>query len=248
MKRQARVRIGTSGWHYDHWIGKFYPDNMKKKNELEFFSEYFDTVEINNSFYQVPSDKTLNNWQKTVPDDFLFAFKANRYTTHMKKLKDPGKSIPTLIHSLKQLAGNLGPILFQLPPNFGFNGERLNNFLKELPEKYNYAFEFRDPDWFRDETYQLLSEYNSAFCIYDMPGMETPREITANWVYIRMHGPEKKYEDRYTNHQLSGWAGALNTWKDQGKDIYCYFNNDKAGYAVENARALKEMLGIKLLK
>jgi uncharacterized protein YecE (DUF72 family) len=242
MKRQNRIHIGTSGWHYDHWKGPFYPDDMKTKEMLGFYAEHFHAAEINNSFYQLPSVKTLETWRETVPADFLFAVKASRYITHMKKLKDPEESVQKFLERVKTLGNRLGPILFQLPPKWKCNAARLKEFLERLPEELHYTFEFRDPSWFSKEVYNLLSKAKAAFCIYELAGTLSPKEVTADFVYIRLHGPKGAYEGSYDKRTLAGWAGALSTWAGQEKDVFCFFDNDQNGYAAKNARSLKEMI------
>jgi uncharacterized protein YecE (DUF72 family) len=242
MKGREHIHIGTSGWHYDHWKGPFYPHELYKGSFLEYYAEKFSTAEINNSFYRLPSNQTFINWRDTVPEGFIFSVKASRYITHMKKLKDPEKPVSVFLRAVTVLGDKLGPILFQLPPHWRFNPERLDDFLGLLVPDYQYAFEFRDATWFNDETYSILAENEAAFCIYELAGMQSPKEVTADFVYVRLHGPKGAYQGRYEKGTLSGWAGAFSTWADQGKEIYCYFDNDEAGYAAENALELEEMV------
>ncbi len=160
----------------------------------------------------------------------------------MKKLKDPSDPVSNLLERLKILKNKLGPILFQLPPRWKCNSERLSSFLEELPPGYKYAFEFRDPRWFKEEIYNILRNNNSAFCIYDFNRRLSPKIATANFIYIRLHGPGGKYRGKYSKQDLTGWAGAFSSWIKQGKEIYCYFDNDEKGYAVQNAIELNDML------
>jgi uncharacterized protein YecE (DUF72 family) len=242
MTRKKHIHIGTSGWYYDHWKGAFYPHDLCKASFLDYYADRFKTAEINNSFYQLPSEKTLITWRDTVPEEFIFTVKASRYITHMKKLKDPEKSVSVFFNAVRVLGEKLGPILFQLPPHWRFNPERLKVFLRLLSSDYQYAFEFRDVSWFTNETYSILAENKAAFCIYELAETQSPKEITADFVYVRLHGPHEAYKGLYTKEALSGWAGAFSTWENQGREIYCYFDNDEAGYAVENALALKKMV------
>jgi uncharacterized protein YecE (DUF72 family) len=177
-----------------------------------------------------------------VPEDFLFSVKASRYITHMKKLKEPKESLEKFLDRAKILQKTLGPILFQLPPRWSFNGERLESFLNMLPQDFRYTFEFRDQSWWNQEAYDLLAEHNAAFCIYELAGDVTPKVITADFVYIRLHGPKGAYEGQYESQTLSGWAGAFAAWRKQGKDIFCYFDNDQNGYAAQDAQRLQEMV------
>lgn len=242
MKNKALIHIGTSGWHYDHWKGHFYPKDRPKEKLLEYYARHFHTVEINNSFYKLPEKKTLRAWKDLVPKTFIFSVKANRYITHMKKLKQASDAVSNMLTIIDVLEDNLGPILFQLPPRWKFNAERLESFLKNLPDGYRYSFEFRDPTWINTECYQLLRHYKAAFCIYHISETHSPKEITAPFTYIRLHGPEEAYEGRYDTQTLAGWAGAISTWRRQGKEVYCYFDNDQHGYAAENALKLQQML------
>ena len=170
MQTAKKIHIGTSGWHYDDWKGPFYPEETPAEQMLSYYAGHFGTVEINNSFYNLPAEKTLKNWGSTVPKDFLFAVKASRYITHMKKLKDPQEPVGNFLERIGALDRHLGPILFQLPPNWKCNGARLGDFLKFLPDNRKYVFEFRDPSWFTGEIFSLLDEAGAAFCIYDLAG------------------------------------------------------------------------------
>jgi len=238
----TRLHIGTSGWHYDHWIGPFYPSGLPKKSLLNFYIRHFQTVEINNSFYNLPQEKTLAGWRDTVPDGFIFAVKASRYITHMKKLNQPEQSLATFLNRIKVLEDKLGPILFQLPPRWKFNPQRLDAFLAALPENHRYSFEFRDTSWFNDQTYQSLARHNAAFCIYHLSGLLSPKKVTADFAYVRLHGPKGAYQGRYSREVLQSWAQILKTWLSQGKQIYCYFDNDEAGFAVNDALGLQQMI------
>lgn len=239
---EGRIYIGTSGWHYDHWVGPHYPKDMDSADFLAYHATRFATVEINNTFYQLPATETLRQWQDTVPDTFTFSAKASRYITHMKKLKDPEEPVENFIDRVSELGGKLGPILFQLPPNWNLNADRLRRFLGGLPDGYRYTFEFRNPSWFDERVYAALREHNTAFCIYYIAGQQSPKQVTAEFIYIRLHGPGDAYQGRYNTQFLAGWAGAFSTWRRQGYDVYCYFDNDQCGYAVENALELKEIV------
>lgn len=242
MQNKNLIHIGTSGWHYDHWRGPFYPEDLAKKEFLQFYRQHFHTAEINNSFYQLPSEKTLIDWRESVPDGFIFAVKGSRYITHMKKLKDPDQSVPPLLERIQVLGDRLGPILFQLPPRWHFNEERLQAFLESLPRDYRYTLELRDPSWLNQEAYRILEKHGAAFCIYELAGRISPKEVTADFVYIRLHGPGDAYQGRYDRQTLAGWAGAISAWTAQGLTVFCYFDNDEAGYAAQNALELQDML------
>lgn len=184
----TRIHIGTSGWHYEHWVGPFYPEAVPAEDYLSFYAERFAAVEVNNTFYQLPARETLVSWRDGTPGDFLFACKASRYITHMKKLKDPRDSLRRFFEVVEALDPKLGPILFQLPPRWHVDVERLEGFLEALPAGRRYAFEFRDESWFAAEVYDALARHNAAFCIYDLAGRRSPVEVTADFAYVRLHG------------------------------------------------------------
>jgi uncharacterized protein YecE (DUF72 family) len=242
LRGPSRIHIGTSGWHYGHWRGPFYPEVLPAEKFLDHYILYFQTVEINNSFYQLPKEKTFEIWRRAAPPGFIFAVKGSRFITHMKKLKDPERSIGKFVKRVGVLKEKLGPILFQLPPRWHFDGERLDCFLKAWPPKVRVAFEFRDPSWFRDETLETLRKHGAAFCMYDLAGFQSPKEVTSDLIYIRLHGPGDKYQGKYSDQTLAGWAGAFAAWAKRKKEIFCYFDNDQAGYAAEDALRLQEMI------
>lgn len=239
----AKIRIGTSGWNYDHWSGPFYPEELPKKQWLDHYQGQFDTVEVNNTFYNLPNPETIENWKNKVSDHFKFAAKANRYITHMKKLKEPRESLENMLKVFKSFGEKLGPVLFQLPPNWNFNEERLRSFLDLLPDDLMSTFEFRDKSWINDTTFSFLGEKNAAFCIYDLAGYQSPLHVTADFVYVRLHGPaDQKYQGKYGHDQLAWWADRIHEWRDQNKNVYLYFDNDDQGFAPQNALELKEMV------
>ena len=235
------IHIGTSGWHYAHWVGSFYPESTPDSEFLPYYTHHFRTVEINNTFYQLPAIQTLRDWRKGTPKDFVFSCKGSRFITHMKKLKDPRQSIRRFFRTIEVMGKKLGPILFQLPPRWGINASRLDEFLRVLPKKYRFAFEFRDESWFEQHIYDLLTNNISAFCIYNFAGRWSPEVVTADFVYIRLHGPDGPYQGEYDDKTLRKWAKKCVTWSTLGKDVYCYFDNDQKGYAVKNAMKLKQM-------
>lgn len=240
MQKQ-KLYIGTSGWHYKHWIGTFYPGDIKESRQFSYYLKDFSSVELNNPFYRLPSKETFTNWRLSVPEGFLFSVKASRYITHMKKLKDPKESVKQFFDHVKMLREKLGPILFQLPPRWKINKERLEEFLKVLPKKYRYVFEFRNTTWYEDEIFELLKKYNCAFCIYELNGHTTPLAVTADFVYIRLHGPGAKYKGSYSKTILKKWKQKCSEWLKQNKDVFIYFDNDQEGYAAFNAKELKAM-------
>ncbi len=241
----AEIRIGTSGWHYKHWRGPLYEDRCPASRMLDCYIRHFDTVEINNSFYKLPAEETFAGWRDATPPGFCFAVKASRFITHNKKLKDPENALENFLPRAEVLGDKLGPILFQLPPLWRVNVDRLEEFLSTLPrgKRRHYAFEFRNPTWLVPEVYSVLRRHNAAFCMYELAGFETPKEITANWTYIRLHGPGNKYQGSYSTEQLRAWAERMRDWSRTLKSIYVYFDNDQAGYAAQNALELKRLVG-----
>ena len=239
---RGRTLIGTSGWSYDHWDETFYPEGLATGERLAFYARRFATVELNNSFYQLPARKQLERWRDIAGDGFVFAVKASRYITHMKKLNDPEESLDRFLGRVDTLGSALGPILFQLPPRWHRDPGRLAAFLRQLPDEHRYAFEFRDRSWHVGEIHAALRGAGAAFCIYDLAGEVSPKEITADFVYVRLHGPDGPYQGSYDAQALAGWAGAISAWRDRGLDVYCYFDNDEAGHAPRNAARLADML------
>jgi uncharacterized protein YecE (DUF72 family) len=238
----GRIHIGTSGWHYKHWRGSFYPRDLRVADMLIFYAQQFDSVEINSSFYRLPTTAALQRWREITPERFCFAVKASRYLTHMKKLKDPKPGLAKFFRRIERLRKKLGPILFQLPPGWLCNIDRLASFLTALPRKHRYAFEFRDQSWHNQTIYELLRHYRAAFCIYELAGFQSPVELTADFAYVRLHGPGGAYQGEYTKQQLAGWAQSITQWQRHLKDIYVYFDNDQRGYAGSNALDLRRML------
>jgi uncharacterized protein YecE (DUF72 family) len=242
VSKRDRIHIGTSGWHYRHWKGPFYPRDLPDNCLLEHYVKHFQTAEINNTFYRLPEKETFAQWRDSVPDGFIFSVKASRYITHMKKLKEPEKAVGAFVERLEALGNKLGPILFQLPPRWQVNVDRLGRFLELLPGSHRYAFEFRDPSWFGDETDDLLAEKGAAFCIYDFERRQSPRSVTADFVYVRLHGPDGAYQGNYDDTALKDWAQSFSSWAGHGKEVFCYFDNDEKGYAALNALKLTELV------
>lgn len=238
----AVARIGTSGWHYAHWRGPYYPPSVPPRAMLDYYARDLDTVEVNNSFYRLPESSTFEAWKQATPQGFCFAVKASRYLTHQKKLLDPGPALERLLSAAGHLGRKLGPILFQLPPHWRCNPERLSLFLEALPAKHRYAIECRNETWHTARVYRLLQQHNVAFCLFELGGHITPLEVTADFVYVRLHGPGNKYQGDYPASTLKTWCRRIREWTGCGKDVYLYFDNDQAGYAIKNARTLRGMV------
>jgi uncharacterized protein YecE (DUF72 family) len=233
------IRIGTSGFHYKHWIGPFYPEKLQLSKMLDVYMQHFDTVELNATFYRLPPKKAVAVWRESTPENFLFSAKGSRFITHMKKLKDPEPALDRYFDHLDALGAKLGPIVFQLPPFLQPDLERLDTFLSALPGGHQYAFEFRHPAWHNEEIYRTLRKRNAAFCPYDIAGFQSPIVVTADFVYVRLHGPGPgPYQGSYSDEALRAWAGRIREWSQTLKDVYVYFDNDMAGFAVHDAKRL----------
>ncbi len=239
----ARLWIGTSGWHYKHWRKIFYPEKMSSRHMLARYAEEFDSVEINNTFYRLPEAQTFADWGEIVPCGFRFAVKASRFITHIKRLRDPAEPVNRLFSRAVELGSHFGPVLFQLPPNWKFDEARLRDFLDELPGSHQCAFEFRDLSWYSQASYKLLYKHNAALCLHDLRGQDWPVELTANFIYLRLHGPTGAYHGKYPRRAIARWAEWIEERAHHARDIYVYFNNDQGGHAVTNARELRAMLG-----
>lgn len=238
----GHIHIGTSGWSYKHWRGTFYDPGVRPADELAAYTRHFTTVEVNRSYYRLPESTTFAAWRETVPAGFVFAVKASRYITHMKKLRDTEEAVALLLARASALGDRLGPILFQLPPRWRRNTDRLRTFVDTLPDGYRYAFEFRDPSWFAEDVYDALRERGIGFCVYDLAGRETPLVTTSDLVYVRLHKPAGE-SWRYDLATLNTWAGRIRAWSNAGKAVWCYFNNDPDTAAPANAHELIALLG-----
>ncbi len=237
------VRIGTSGWNYKHWRGVFYPSKLPQRGWFEHYAKSFDTVEINNSFYRLPSEETFDAWRKQAPPNFCYAVKASRYLTHFRKLKEPQEPLNTFFLRADHLKKTLGPILYQLPPHWHVNLERFEEFCTALPKKHMHVVEFRDVSWLVEDVFRVMENYGVGHCIHDMGQLKVPQRVTAETVYVRLHGVQK-YSGSYPRRDLEGWAQQIDDWVKQKLDVYVYFNNDAQGYAIENALSLKELVGV----
>jgi uncharacterized protein YecE (DUF72 family) len=238
----VKYYIGCSGWHYEHWRGLYYPKELARSKWLQFYSRQFTTVELNNSFYKLPSEKAFTTWRDSTPDNFIFAVKVSRFITHIKRLKNLGSAVENFLSRADLLGKKLGPSLYQLPPNMKRNDELLQNFLSLLPRKYRHVVEFRHESWIDEAVFDILRKYNTGLCVFDMPGFGCPLVATSDFTYIRFHGSEGLYSSYYSDQELSQWAQRI---ARLGKDIkasYIYFNNDTESFAVKNAITLENCL------
>jgi len=240
---RAAVRIGCSGWNYAHWRnGVFYPPRLASRNWLDFYARHFDTVEINMTFYRLPQVHIVQRWVDESPDDFVFSVKVSRYVTHIKRLMDTPQHLPLLYDRIQPLLDSpkMGPLLWQLPPTFACDLDRLAATLDHLHDGLRHAFEFRHPSWFREETYTLLREYGAALVIGDRPQVNDfqTHELTADFTFVRFHHGTRGRNGNYSHAEIDEWAGRLERWS-QEVDVFAYFNNDWEGYAIENARYLE---------
>jgi uncharacterized protein YecE (DUF72 family) len=234
--------IGTSGWHYEHWRGLFYPERLARPKWLEFYAQHFSTVELNNSFYQLPSERAFVNWRESSPKGFIFAVKVSRFVTHIKRLKDVEEPLRNFLTRTDLLHDKLGPLLYQLPPSMKRNDEIFEAFLAILPHHYRHVFEFRHKSWFDDGVFNILNEYNAGFCVFDMPDFTCPAVATADFAYVRFHGSTGLYWSCYSDKELSDWAKKIKELSKNLGAVYIYFNNDAGAYAVNNAKTLGRLL------
>jgi uncharacterized protein YecE (DUF72 family) len=243
-----RLRIGCSGWNYAHWRnGVFYPPRCASRNWLQHYARHFDTVEVNMTFYRLPKEPVVARWVRESPPGFTFAIKVSRYVTHIKRLLETPEHLPLLYERIRPLLASpkLGPLLWQLPPNFEIDLDRLASALEYAQnDGYRHAFEFRHPSWFREETYTLLREHRAALVIGDRPQVNDfqAHELTADFTFVRFHGGTRGANGNYSHDELDEWAVRLERWS-RDVDVFAYFNNDWEGYAIENALYVKERLG-----
>ncbi|HVW81393.1 MAG TPA: DUF72 domain-containing protein [Mycobacteriales bacterium] len=235
-----RIRIGTSGWQYADWRGLLYPAKLPQREWLATYAQAFDTVEVNSSFYRLPTTDTVKRWADTLPDGFVMAIKASRFLTHVKRLREPGEPVERLLGVLDPLRsrGLLGPVLVQLPPDLAVEAQRLDDTLARFPRELRVAVEPRHRSWFTDEVRGLLSSYGAALVWADREGRSVgPLWETATWRYVRLHHGRRDWG--YDNRDLARWAGRLLA----AGDGYLYANNDPGGAAVRDARRLLAMTG-----
>ncbi len=236
-----RYHVGTSGWVYPHWRGRFYPDRLPQSRWLESYAATFSTVEINNTFYRLPAEAAWSRWRDVAPNAFVYAVKGSRFVTHIKRLNVDREPVDLFTSRARILGDHLGPILWQLHPGHHRDPGRLESFLALLPRDLRHVFEFRHESWFHDDVYGLLQRFGAGFCIYHMVDRETPVIATASFAYMRFHGSGSLYGGRYSDADLKSWSRRLEALADSVRDMYVYFNNDAYGHAVANALAFREM-------
>jgi uncharacterized protein YecE (DUF72 family) len=239
----ARVLIGTSGWHYDSWRGPFYPADLPTKAKLQYYASQFQTAELNAVFYRTPTRDAVRSWEEQTGKDFVFTWKASKFITHWKRLSASSvNSLELMEDRLSLLGQKVGSVLFQLPPNLQADADRLSAFLRLLSSKRRYSFEFRHPSWYSPRIIRLLSEENVSLCISDHHDAPAPWKRTADFVYLRGHGPGGQYKGHYSSVTLAAWAKRITSWKAQGCDVLVYFDNDQKSAAPVDALKLKQML------
>lgn len=243
MPARPALRIGCSGYEYDHWRGDLYPVELPRKQWFERYATVFDTVEVNRTFYSLPAPETFDRWRSRAPEGFIYALKLSQYGTHRKKLKDPESWVSTFVDRARRLGPTLGPILAQLPPRWRADPGRLDAFLAAAPSSLRWAVEVRDPSWLRDDVYDVLRRHGAALVTHDLIDNH-PRIVTADWMYLRFHGPhadhgiDRAYTGGYPHQALSASARRIRRHLAEGRDVYAYFNNDIGGHAVRDAQAL----------
>ena len=244
----TRVYIGTSGWNYAGWSdGVFYPPKLAASRWLEFYAEHFDSVEVNNTFYNLPESRVFIEWREKTPDNFVFAVKASRFITHMKKLAEPSCHVARFLQKVREFQGKLGVVLFQLPPFWKFNSERLQVLAKYLSRQkeisgLRVALELRNVTWNCDACLDVLHQHGIALAFTDWSNLHVESPMTAGFVFVRRHGPKQRYASSYSETALRQDVSRVRDWLAQGKDVFVYFNNDACGYAVRNAQRLKALL------
>ncbi len=240
MKDQASIRIGTSGWIYRHWRKVFYPERLPQREWLEFYQAHFDTVEINFTFYRLPPVETFESWRRRAGPDFHYAVKGSRFITHLKRLSEPREHVGLFFERLRALGDRAGPVLWQLPPDFERDDERLAAFLSTLPRSHRHAVEFRHQSWLVEEVFELLGRHEVALCIPDSPRSPRALRLTAGWTYLRFH--QGATHGDYTEEEIDAWGERIRDFQRQGAAVWAYFNNDVHGYAIKNARQLRARL------
>ncbi len=239
------VHIGTSGWSYDHWVNVLYPRKASSLERLDAYARKFMTVEVNNTFYRWPKDEVFMSWHKRLPGGFIVSAKASRGLTQFRKLNDPDPWLERMEAGLSHLREKRGVLLFQLPPHFGCDLGRLDRFLARVPSGERVSVEFRHRSWDVDETFSVLERHGAAYCVTSGANLPCILRVTAEFVYVRLHGPDPDhlYAGSYSEADLRWWADRIGEWRSQGRDVFAYFNNDGFGHAVRNALRLRDLVG-----
>lgn len=241
-KAAPELRIGTSGWAYDSWWGPFFPEGVRKKEALEYYASRFDCVELNAPHYRTPTPEAVEGWAARSPAQFRFAWKASRFITHWKRLLNSENSLELMEDRMAHLGRRLGPVLFQLHPGMQADAARLADFIALLNRTRHYTFEFRHPSWYAQPIFDLLAQHNMALCISDHADAPAPRAATADWVYVRNHGPSGRYHGSYSDEALRGWAKSIRAWRREGRAVWCFFDNDIKSAAPHDAERLLALL------
>lgn len=238
----TRWLVGTSGFVFGDWRDKFYPAKLPRARWLEFYAAHYATVELNNSFYRLPSEANFTKWRDSSPVGFVFALKVSRLITHIRRLKNSEDAVETFISRAIILGEKLGPLLYQLPPNMHRNDDVLASFLSGLPGEIKHVIEFRHQSWLEKDVFDILRSHNIGLCVFDMPSLTCPLVATADFAYVRFHGRDQLYASNYSDEQLAEWAGRLRDLATNLKEVYVYFNNDIEAFAVNNAITLRDYL------
>lgn len=239
----AALRIGTSGWSYPSWRGPFFPADLRARDHLAFYATQFNATELNAPFYRTPTLEAVRGWAERTPEDFRFSWKASKFITHWKRLTERCENSLALLESrLKILGRKCGPVLFQLPPQMQVDRERLARFIRMLPRRRQYTFEFRHESWYEDAVLDLLREHDLALCLSDHAAAPAPWLATASFVYVRGHGPTGRYHSHYADETLAAWARNIRRWRRQGRDVWCFFDNDQKSAAPADGRRLLDLL------
>ena len=240
----SELRVGTSGWQYKHWRGRFYPRELPTSRWLQHYAKYFDTVELNNPFYRQPERKTFEKWRRAVPENFVYAVKLNRFITHIKRLRIERDSVERSYGTMAGLGPKAAVVLVQLPPRMKFDPERAERFFRMVSRRRRrHALEPRESSWFTEEALELLRRLRVALVIGETPHWPTHIAVTADFIYLRFHGPERRYGSDYSDDQLRLWAERIKAWRAEGRDVFAYFNNDEQAFAVKNALRLSDLAG-----
>lgn len=239
-----QVRIGTSGWSYDHWQGILYPERTPVGKRLPYYIQRYDTVEVNATYYRWPTEAAFQDWYRSTPEGFLVSVKASRGLSHFAKLNNPERWLDRMADGLRHLHEKRGPLLVQLPHFFPPNLERLDQFLAKVPDWIRVAMEFRHPEWHQEEVFRILERHNAAYCVMSGARLPCVLRATADFVYVRFHGPDAEhlYAGSYPDNDLRWWTDRIHEWLAQGRDVLGYFNNDPYGWALNVADRLRALV------